>query len=57
MAYVIVVVDSHGKWRNATAGALVRRAGVPPIVAANWARVRRDMSPAGLKRKLRDQVN
>lgn len=50
--YEITVVDTIGKWHKATAASLVRRAGVPPSVAARWAKVRREMSPAGLKRKL-----
>lgn len=55
--YIIVVVDTIGKWHNAPAPDLVRRAGVSLAVAAKWAQIRRQMSPAGLKRKLRDQVN
>lgn len=55
--YQITVVDTIGKWHKATALALVRDAGVPPTVAARWAKVRREMSPAGLKRKLKGQVN
>ncbi len=55
--YQITVVDTIGKWHKAPAADLVRRAGVPLNVATRWARVRREMSPAGLKRKLRNQVN
>lgn len=57
MDYEITVVDMHGHWRKATAPALVRDAGVPPKIAARWAKVRRQMSPSGLKRKLVEQVN
>lgn len=55
--YVIVTVDRSTSWRKATAAALVRDAGVPPSVAAKWQQVRREMSPAGLKRKLKDRAN
>lgn len=55
--YQITVADCYGRWRKATAPALVRDAGIPPSVAARWAKVRREMSPAGLKRKLRDLRN
>jgi uncharacterized protein (DUF2384 family) len=55
--YQITVVDTIGKWHKAPAADLVRRAGVPLRVAERWAKVRREMSPAGLKRKLREQVN
>ena len=51
--YQIVVVDGNMNWRKATAPALVRDAGVPPRIAARWAQVRREMSPAGLKRKMK----
>ena len=50
--YQITVVDTIGKWHKATAAALLRDAGVPPGIAARWAKVRREMSPAGLRRKL-----
>lgn len=55
--YQITVVDTIGKWHKAPAADLVRRAGVPLRVAERWARVRREMSPAGLKRKLKAQIN
>lgn len=55
--YQITVVDAVGKWHKATAADLVRRAGVPLAVAARWAKVRREMSPGGLKRKLKEQRN
>ena len=55
--YLIVVVDTIGKWHNAPAPDLVRLAGVPLAVAAKWAQIRREMSMAGLRKKLRDQVN
>jgi hypothetical protein len=55
--YLIVVVDTIGKWHKAPAADLVRRAGVPLTVAARWQKVRRQMSPAGLKKKAREQRN
>lgn len=55
--YQITVVDTIGKWHKAPAADLVRRAGVPLSVAERWAKVRREMSPAGLRRKLKAQVN
>lgn len=55
--YQITVVDTIGKWHKAPAADLVRRAGVPLRVAERWAKVRREMSPAGLKRKLKAQIN
>jgi hypothetical protein len=55
--YEITVVDTIGRWHKATAPALVRDAGVPPKVAAAWAKIRRQMSPAGLKRKAYETRN
>ena len=55
--YQITVVDYRDVWRKATAPALVRDAGVPPSVAARWSKVRRGMSPAGLKRKANEARN
>lgn len=55
--YEITVVDSKNRWHKATAPALVRDAGVPPRIAARWAKVRRQMSPSGLKRKMAEQRN
>ncbi len=55
--YQITVVDTIGKWQNAMAPSLVRDAGVPMSVAIRWAKVRREMSPAGLKRKLKGLAN
>lgn len=55
--YQITVVDTVGKWHRAPAADLVRRAGVPLSVAQKWAKVRHEMSPAELKRKLKAQVN
>lgn len=52
MTYVITVVDQNVSWRKATAAALVKEVGASPKVAARWAEVRRQMSPAGLKRKI-----
>lgn len=50
--YQITVVDTIGKWQKATAPALVRDAGVPMSVAIKWAKIRREMSPTGLRRKI-----
>lgn len=55
--YQITVVDAIGKWQHCTAPALVRDAGVPMAVAIRWAKVRREMSVSGLRKKLKDQVN
>lgn len=55
--YQITVVDTIGKWHKAPAADLVRRAGVPLSVATRWAKVRREMSPAGLRKKLKAQRN
>lgn len=55
--YLITVVDTIGKWHNAPAADLVRVCGVPLVIAARWEKVRREMSPAGLKRKAKAQVN
>ena len=49
--WVITVVDNNVQWRKASAAALVREIGASPKIAADWARVRREMSPAGLRRK------
>lgn len=55
--YEITVVDTINRWHKAPAADLVRRAGVPLSVANRWAKVRREMSPAGLKRELKARVN
>lgn len=55
--YLITVVDFYRNWRKVTAPALVRDGVAPPSVALRWAKVRRSMSAAGLKRKLKDQRN
>ena len=55
--YRITVVDVYGKWQKLTAPVLVRDAGVPMSVAIRWAKVRREMSVAGLTKKLKAQVN
>lgn len=56
-AWVITVVAADVCWARATAAVLVREAGIPPRVAARWESVRREMSPAGLSRKLRATRN
>jgi hypothetical protein len=53
--YHITVVD--GRSKSWSAKGLVRQTRVPVGVAARWHRVRREMSPAGLKRKLSEQRN
>lgn len=53
--YEIVVVDVNPK-PFPGAKALVK-AGVPVSVANRWQKVRREMSPGGLKRKVRAQEN
>lgn len=53
--YEIVVVDTIPQ-KFPPASDLVK-AGVPLRVAQEWAKVRRAVSPAGLKRRLREQVN
>lgn len=55
--WLISVVDNIGKWHKATASGLVRDAGASPQMAAKWAKARREMSSAGLKKKLRERVN
>jgi uncharacterized protein (DUF2384 family) len=55
--WIITVVDTIGKWQKAPAADLVRRAGISLEVAARWKRVRREMSPAGLKRKAKEYRN
>ena len=55
--YHITVVDRWGTWRKKNLISMVRDAGVPIAVAARWEKVRREMSPAGLKRKLTAQRN
>jgi hypothetical protein len=56
-AWVITVVAPDVRWRTATARALVTEAGLPIGVAARWANVRKEMSPAGLTRKAQEQRN
>ncbi len=58
-AYLIVTVNwkSARVWRRATAASMVREAGVPPKVAAEWQAIRRSMSPAGLSRKAQECRN
>lgn len=57
--WFISVADTTGVkgWRGASAGGLVREVGISPQMAAKWAKARREMSPAGLKRKLKERVN
>ena len=55
--YQITVVDRIGKWHKAPAADLVRIAGVPLKVALEWAKIRRSMSPSGLKRKAYETRN
>jgi hypothetical protein len=57
IGWVITVVAPDVKWSKATASALVKEAGLPLCAAMRWAIVRREMSPAGLKRKLASQRN
>jgi hypothetical protein len=58
-AFLIVTVNwkPPGVWKRATAARMVREAGVPPRVAAEWQRIRREMSPKGLERKMREQMS
>ena len=50
--WLIVVVDTIKKpWPSAAR--LVSEVGTPPSIAAKYAVVRRELSPAGLKRKLK----
>lgn len=56
-AWVITVVDPSVRWKRATAGALVREAGLPMRVAQRWRYVRRQLSPSGLKRALKSREN
>lgn len=53
--YEIVVVDSNPIPFPSTRKMV--DAGVPVSVAARWQRVRREMSPAGLKRKMQEARN
>jgi hypothetical protein len=53
----VAVVDRKPWPRRGTAGALRDVAGVTVQQAARWAKARREMSPAGLKRKLKERVN
>ena len=55
--WVITVVDRNVSWRKATAAKLVSEAGASPQVAADWAKVRREMSPSGLTRKMKATRN
>lgn len=55
--WVITVVDRNVVWRKATAAALVRETPCSPGVAAEWAKIRRGMSPAGLQRKAKECRN
>lgn len=53
--WTIVIVDFVGKpWPPARA---LVQVGVPLAIAARYETVRREMSPAGLRRKLRDMRN
>jgi hypothetical protein len=54
--YRITVVD---RWSSRTfpSARTMIEAGLPVSVAARWVTVRREMSPAGLKRKLKDRAN
>lgn len=53
--YEIVVVDTVT--RPFPPAKRLVQAGVPVSVAARWAQVRRELSPTGLKRQLKDRQN
>jgi hypothetical protein len=57
--WLVSVADTTGPkgWRRASAGSLVRDVGFSPQQASRWAKARREMSPTGLKRKLKERVN
>lgn len=55
--WVITVVDTNLNWRKATVARLVTDAGLPPRLAVRWGEIRRGMSPAGLRRKIRETRN
>lgn len=54
--YRVVVVD---RWsaRGLPSARKMVESGLPVKVAARWEKIRREMSPAGLKRKAREQRN
>lgn len=55
--YHIVVVD---RWSGSKPMPSVRKmvdAGLPPVVAVRWVKVRREMSPVTLKRKAQECRN
>jgi len=55
--WIDVVNRNERDWKRPDGAKGLVRAGVPPTVAARWVRVRREMTPAGLRRKLKAQRN
>ena len=55
--YHITVVDRWGTWKRTNILSMVNDAKVPVAVAARYEKVRREMSPSGLKQKLKAQTN
>lgn len=55
--WIDVVNRNEHLWKRYEGAKGLVRAGVPPTVAARWVRVRREMTMAGLKRKLKARVN
>lgn len=53
----IIDVVRPGSWSQRAARDLVAQVGVPVNTATRWARVRRSMSPAVLKKKLQAARN
>jgi hypothetical protein len=54
--WMVVVADTQGK-RFPSARSCVRYFHHDPAEALRYERVRREMRPSGIKRRLRDQVN
>lgn len=55
--WIDVVNHNEHLWKRSEGAKGLVRAGVPPTVAARWVRVRRQMTVAGLRKKLRERVN
>lgn len=55
--YRIVVVDQWSGSHPMPSARKMVAAGLPPSVAARWVQVRREMSPARLKRKAQECRN
>ncbi len=52
-----VVNHNEGKWKRPDGMKGLLRVGVSPTIALRWRKIRREMTPKGLARKVAEQRN